>query len=119
MTPAPDRWGERGNGDPGFADDGPFEIAAINRAFRLRIDGGTGDDTIKVNLANATTATFAYDIAIQGGSGTNNITFVGVNLGGHPSFGPSDSVFLDGGPGHHNTVDVFGNFPVEVVNGGS
>ena len=103
-------------GPGGFTDDDPFEIAAINRAFRLRIDGDTGNDTIKVNLSNAATATFVYDIAILGGSGTNDITFVGVNPGGHPSFGPGGSVLIDAGPGDDNTVDVFGNFPVDVFN---
>jgi hypothetical protein len=103
-------------GPGGFTDDDPFELAATNRDFRLRIDGGTGADTIKVNLSNAPTATFAYDVAIQGGSGTNNITFVGVNPGGNPSFGPADAVFIDGGGGH---VDVFGNFPVDVLNADS
>jgi hypothetical protein len=102
-------------GPGGFTDDDPFELAATNREFRLRIDGGTGDDTIKVNLSNAVTATFAYDVAIQGGSGNNAITFVGVNPGGHPSFGPGGSVFIDGGVGGNNTVDVFGNFPVVVM----
>ncbi|HZY89796.1 MAG TPA: hypothetical protein VFE78_33550 [Gemmataceae bacterium] len=103
-------------GPGGFTDDDPFELAATNRAFRLRIDGGEGNDTIKVNLSNAATATFAYDVAIQGGSGTNAITFVGVNPGGKPTFGPAGSVFIDAGPGDNNTVDVFGNFPVEVLN---
>jgi hypothetical protein len=103
-------------GPGGFTDDDPFEVVATNRAFRLRIDGGTGNDTIDVNLSNAVTATFACDVAIQGGSGTNNITFVGVNPGGKPSFGPAGSVLIDAGPGAHNQVDVFGNFPVEVVN---
>jgi hypothetical protein len=105
-------------GGAGFTDDDPFELRATNRAFRLRAVGGTGDDTIKVNLANAATATFAYDVAILGGSKRNDITFVGTNpVGGTPTFGPSGSVFIDGGFGHHNQVDVFGNFPVDVVNG--
>jgi hypothetical protein len=104
-------------GGAGFTDDDPFELAATNRAFRLRIDGGSGADTIKVNLANAATATFAWDVAIVGGSGSNDITFVGTNpVGGTPTFGASGSVFIDGGFGQHNTVDVFGNFPVQVVN---
>jgi hypothetical protein len=89
---------------------------ATNRAFRLRVNGGSGDDTTKVNLANAATATFAWDVAIQGGSGRNDITFVGTNpVGGSPTFGPAGSVFIDGGFGADNTVDVFGNFPVEVL----
>jgi hypothetical protein len=105
-------------GGAGFTDDDPFELAATNRAFRLRIQGGSGDDTIKVNLANAATATFAYDVAIHGGSGRNDITFVGTNpSGGTPSFGPAGSVFIDGGIGGSNEVDVFGNFPVVVFNG--
>ena len=55
-------------------------------------------------------------MAIVGGSGNNDITFVGTNpVGGTPTFGPSGSVFIDGGFGN---VDVFGNFPVEVVNAG-
>jgi hypothetical protein len=103
-------------GPGGFTDDDPFELAATNRAFRLRIDGGTGNDAIKVNLSNAQTATFAYDVAILGGSGANNITFVGVNPGGQPNFGPADAVFIDGGGG---SVDVFGNFPVVVDNAAS
>jgi hypothetical protein len=106
-------------GGTGFTDDDPFELAAINRAFRLRINGGSGADTIKVNLANAPTATFAYDVAIQGGTGSNDITFIGTNpSGGKPSFGPAGSVFIDGGFGGKNHVDVFGNFPVDVLNGG-
>jgi hypothetical protein len=49
-----------------------------------------------------------------GGSGNNDITFIGTNpVGGTPTFGPSGAVFIDGGFGH---VDVFGNFPVDVVN---
>jgi hypothetical protein len=101
-------------GGAGFTDDDPFELRATNRAFRLRIDGGTGDDLVKVNLANAPTATFDWDVAIVGGSGDNDITFIGTNpVGGAPTFGPSGSVFIDGGFGN---VDVFGNFPVEVVN---
>jgi hypothetical protein len=35
--------------------------------------------------------------------------------GGTPRFGPSGSVFIDSGFGK---VDVFGNFPVDVVNAG-
>jgi hypothetical protein len=101
-------------GGAGFTDDDPFELNATNRAFRLRIDGGTGDDLIKVNLANAATATFDWDVAIVGGSGDNDITFIGTNpQGANPTFGPSGSVFIDGNGG---TVDVFNNFPVEVVN---
>jgi hypothetical protein len=101
-------------GGAGFTDDDPFELLATNRAFRLRIDGGTGDDLVKVNLANAPTATFAWDVAIVGGSGANDVTFVGTNpVGGTPTFGPSGSVFIDGNGG---TVDVFNNFPVDVVN---
>jgi len=102
-------------GGAGFSDDDPFEVVATNRAFRLRIDGGTGSDTIKVNLANATTATFAWDVAILAGSGKSNTTFVGVNPGGHATFGPAGAVFIDGG-GPNNPVDVFGNFPVQVLN---
>jgi hypothetical protein len=104
-------------GSGGFTDDDPFELAATNRAFRLRIDGGTGNDTIGVNLSNAATATFAFDVAIQGGSGRNNITFVGDNpSGGTPTFGPAGEVLIDAGPGDDNHVDVSGNFPVEVLN---
>ena len=101
-------------GGAGFTDDDPFELNATNRAFRLRIDGGSGDDLIKVNLANAPTASFAYDVAIVGGSGNNDVTFIGTNpVGGTPTFGPAGSVFIDANGG---TADVFGNFPVEVVN---
>jgi hypothetical protein len=102
-------------GGAGFTDD-PSAVAegVTNRAFRLRIDGGSGDDLVKVNLANSPTATLDYDVAIVGGSGNNDITFIGTNpVGGAPTFGPSGSVFIDGGFGN---VDVFGNFPVEVVN---
>jgi hypothetical protein len=42
---------------------------------------------------------------------------VGVNPGGHPTFGPAGTVLIDAGPGDHNIVNVFGNFPVEVLNG--
>jgi hypothetical protein len=101
-------------GGAGFTDDDPFEKVATNRAFRLREVGGAGDQTTKVNLANAPTSTFAWDVALQGGAGANDITFVGTNPpGGTPSFGPAGSVFIDGGGGH---VDTFGNFPVTVVN---
>jgi hypothetical protein len=106
-------------GGAGFTDDDPFELLATNRAFRLRINGGTGNDTTAVNLADTGPATFAFDIALVGGSGRNNTTFVGVNNGGSPTFGPSGSVFIDGGFGTHSDVDVFGNFPVDVVNADS
>jgi hypothetical protein len=104
-------------GGAGFTDDDPFELAATNRAFRLRVVGGSGDDTTKVNLANAATATFAFDVAILGGTEKNDITFVGTNpVGGTPTFGPGGSVLIVGGPGSDTNVDVFGNFPVDVVN---
>ena len=51
---------------------------------------------------------------ILAGSGKSSTTFVGVNPGGHPTFGPAGAVFIDGG-GHNNRVDVFGNFPVVVL----
>jgi uncharacterized protein (TIGR03118 family) len=99
-------------GGAGFTD-GPFETAT-NRAFRLHFAGGPGDDTVNVNLANSPTASFEYDVGLIGGSGDNAITFTGTNpVGGAPTFGPAGAVFLDGNGG---TVDVFGNFPVEVVN---
>ena len=101
-------------GGAGFADDDLPEQRATNRAFRLRVDGGSGRDTIKVNLANAAQASFAWDVAIQAGSGKSNTTFVGVNPGGSPTFGPAGAVFIDGG-GQNNPVDVFGNFPVVVL----
>jgi hypothetical protein len=102
-------------GGAGFTDDSSAVAAGVkDRAFRLRIDGGSGDDLIKVNLANSPTATFDDDVAIVGGGGNNDITFIGTNpVGGTPTFGPSGSVFIDGGFGF---VDAFGNFPVEVVN---
>ncbi len=106
-------------GPGGFTDDDPFEVVATNRAFRLRIEGGSGPDTIDVNLSNAVTATYAFDVAIFGGSQHNDIAFVGVNPGGSPTFGPSGSVFIDGGFGTNSDVDVFGNFPVDVVNADS
>jgi hypothetical protein len=68
-----------------------------------------------VNLSNAPTATFAWDVAIQGGSKRNAITLVGVNAGGNPTFGPAGSVLIDGGFGR-SEAEVFGNFPVRVVN---
>jgi hypothetical protein len=104
-------------GSGGFTDDDPFELRATNRALRLRIEGGSGADTIAVKLANAATATFAYDVAIMGGTRKNDITFAGNNQGGSPNFGPADSVFIDGGFGAHNHVSVSGNFPVVVENG--
>jgi hypothetical protein len=105
-------------GTGGFTDDDPFEKVATNRALRLRINGGTGPDAIGVNVSNAATSTFADDIAIQGGTASNDIEFAGVNQGGSPTFGPGGSVFIDGGPSGHNDVDVFGNFPATVMNGG-
>jgi uncharacterized protein (TIGR03118 family) len=105
-------------GGAGFTDSG--FVTATNRAFRLRFDGGSGGDTVQVNLANAPTASFNYDVALFGGAATNTITFVGTNpVGGTPTFGPSGSVFIDGGAGGHNRVDVFGNFPITVVDAGS
>jgi hypothetical protein len=105
-------------GGAGFTDD-PAAVAkgVTNRAFRMRIDGGSGDDMVKVNLANSPTATLDYDVAILGGSGNNDIMFIGTNpVGGMPTFGPSGSVLIDGNGG---SVDTFGNFPVEVVNANS
>ncbi|PWT86623.1 MAG: TIGR03118 family protein, partial [Proteobacteria bacterium] len=87
--------------------DSPTEIVN-NRAMRLRIDGGSGNDTLNVNLANSPLASFDWDVALFGGSGRNNITFIGTNpVNGQPTFGPSGSVFIDAERG---TADVFGNF---------
>jgi hypothetical protein len=104
-------------GTGGFTDDDPFEKVATNRMFRLRILGGSGADNINVNLSNAMTATFAWDIAIVGGSKHNDITFNGNNQGGMPTFDPAGTVFIDGGFGTNSDVDMSGNFPVDVVNG--
>jgi uncharacterized protein (TIGR03118 family) len=101
-------------GGAGFTENpfGPQPVGA--KAFRLRFDGGSGDDTLNVNLANAPRAILDYDVALFGGSGKNAITFIGTNpAAGTPTFGPAGSVFIDGNGG---TVDVFGNFPVTVVN---
>lgn len=104
-------------GGSGFTDGGPSALKATNRAFRLRLLGGSGDETTKVNLANSPTATFDDDVALLGGSGDNDITFIGTNpVGGTPTFGPSGSILIDPGFGGDDQVDVFGNLPVKVVN---
>jgi|GEM_PF-4746323 len=109
-------------GPGGFAnDDEEFEQQARNRSFRLRIDGGDGSDAILVDLANTSDpdlgATFSYDIAIQGGAGTDVISFAGNNpladTDNGPAFGPAGKVLLDGGFGI-DFVRLEGNFPVTV-----
>jgi uncharacterized protein (TIGR03118 family) len=103
-------------GGAGFADGGPSARTATNRAFRLRLLGGSGDETTRVNLANSPTATFDYDVAILGGSGANDITFIGTNpVGGTPTFGPSGSILIAPGFGRDDQVDVFGNYRVTVM----
>jgi hypothetical protein len=102
-------------GGAGFTDDDPFELGATNRQLLLRIQGGQGNDKINVNLANADTATFAYDVAVVGGTGTNDISFTGNNAGGSPTFGPSGAIQLDGGFGTDNDITVAGNFPVHTA----
>jgi hypothetical protein len=84
-------------GRAGFSDDDPFELAATKKAFRLRVDGRLGPDMIDEYLSNSATATFACCVAIQGGSRRSDIIFVEVNPGRHTTFGPSGSVFIDGG----------------------
>jgi hypothetical protein len=104
-------------GGAGFTDGGPSALMAMNRAFRLRSIGGSGDEATKVNLANSPTATFDYDVAILGGGGDNDITFIGTNpVGGAPTFGPSGSILIDPGFNGNEQVDVFGNYPVKVMN---
>jgi hypothetical protein len=72
--------------------------------------------TAKVNLANSPTATFDSDVALLGGSGANDITFIGTNpAGGAPTFGPSGSILIDPGFGGDDQVDVFGNYRVSVM----
>jgi uncharacterized protein (TIGR03118 family) len=103
-------------GGAGFTDGTPSARTATNRAFRLRLLGGSGDETTKVNLANSPTATFDYDVAILGGSGANDITFIGINpAGGTPTFGPSGSILIDPGFGADDQADVFGNYRVNVM----
>src|SRR5262249_42147690 len=80
----------------GFTDGDRTGLLATNRALRLRVDGDDGDDTITVDLTNTPAATFDYDVGIVGGSRNSHITFIGVNAGGRPTFGPAGSVFLDG-----------------------
>jgi uncharacterized protein (TIGR03118 family) len=100
-------------GGSGFTDGSTSARMAMNRAFRLRLAGGSGDETTMVNLANSPTATFNYDVALLGGSGANSITFIGTNpVGGAPTFGAAGSVFIDANGGK---VNVFGNYPVRVV----
>jgi uncharacterized protein (TIGR03118 family) len=104
-------------GGAGLTDGSAAARAATNRALRLRVAGGSGDMTTKVSLANSTTATFDEDVVIQGSQGTNDITFVGINpAGGTPTFGPTGSILIDSGFGTDDQVDVFGNYPVRVVN---
>src|SRR5262249_4791000 len=58
---------------------------------------------------------FDYDVALLGGGGANDITFIGTNpVGGRPTFGPSGSVLIGTESGTSNNVDVFGNFPVNA-----
>lgn len=102
-------------GKGGFTDDDPFELLATNRDFRVRLNGGTGADTFKVNVTDAATSSFNNDIAIHGGTKANDIVFAGVNLGG-AMFGPAGEVLIDAGLGVHNHVVTLGNFPVQVLN---
>src|SRR5262249_41074684 len=103
-------------GGAGFTDGSAAARAATNRGFRLRLLGGSGDMTARVNLANSPTATFDDDVALLGGSGANDITFVGTNpAGGTPTFGPSASILVDPDAAGNEQVDVFGNYPVRVV----
>src|SRR5262249_39692948 len=104
-------------GGSGFTDGSAAARAATNRGFRLRLLGGSGDMTAKVNLANSPSATFDYDVAILGGSGSDDITFIGTNpTGGRPTFGPTGSILIDPGFGADDSVDVFGNYRVTVMN---
>jgi hypothetical protein len=102
-------------GPGGFTDDDPFEKVAINRDFRLRLNGGAGIDQMNVNLTDAATSTFANDIAIQGGTGKNTIAFTGVDLG-NANFGPAGHVRIDGGGAGHSHTTVAGNFKVQTLN---
>jgi hypothetical protein len=103
-------------GGAGFTDGNAPARMATNRTVRLRLFGGSGDETTKVNLANSPTATFDYDVAILGGSGVNDITFIGTNpVGGTPTFGPSGSILIAPGFGGDDQVDVFGNYRVDIM----
>ena len=54
-----------------------------------------------------------YGVALLGGSGDNDMTLIGTDpVGGTPTSGPAGSVFLEG---NGCSVDVFGNFLVEVA----
>jgi hypothetical protein len=95
----------------GAAEKGLDQFAV---RFETRRGPAPGEVAAHACRLSARTSTFAWDVALQGGAGANDITFVGTNPpGGTPSFGPAGSVFIDGGGGH---VDTVGNFPVTVVN---
>src|SRR5262249_35236616 len=96
-------------GGAGFTDGVAAARAATNRGFRLRLLGGSGDMTAKVNLANSATATFDYDVAILGGSGAKDITFIGTNpVGGTPTFRPIGPVLIHTRPRTGHNPDRFG-----------
>jgi hypothetical protein len=100
-----------------------FEQEGRNRMFRLCVDGGDGADRVSVTASTMGDsdlgATFAYDIALQGGSSNDSISFVGSNPlasdPNGPTFGPAGFVLIDGGPGFDRCM-VAGNFPVHRQN---
>lgn len=110
--------GDRGN-DAIHADlsgryEGDFELSG---RFRLRADGGAGNDVMTFDLSNTNTSDGDYDIIVLGSGGNDDITSVIVDLtgGNDPSsepimgYGPLGAALVDGGVGGDDIGRIFGN----------
>ena len=77
---------------------GKADALEIVGGVRVRIDGGTGNDTLSCVLANNANTTGYYDVAILGSAGSDSAVFT-LSLAGTPTFGPLGKILLDGGRG--------------------
>jgi hypothetical protein len=118
--------GDAGNDFINDVANGPSSLVLTAPGnYRLRIDGGDGNDTIGVNLSNTAASTGNYDIAINGGNGADSVGFsLATNAAAGLTFNPQGSILLDGGPPApfpgqlNNTVNLINpdNAPIIVLN---
>ena len=65
----------------------------------MRLDGGTGKDSLFLFAANNDDSTGTYDMAVFGGDGDDFVGFFLDPGNGTPTFGPAGFVRLDGDGG--------------------
>ncbi len=109
-----DLQGGAGN-DTVSVDLGKTDAVELIGELRVRIDGGLGKDVLAALVAHNANSTGHYDLAVLGGQGDDQATFLVNSNVGTPTFGPTGKALFDGGLGQDILTN--GSKPLSTVTG--